>query len=342
MKTKQIIWLIVAVALFAVTGFVGVQSAISANEQAANMSEQLGSLFTSELDSLLYGEELYFEFPEENFVARVNVDGTIMETDPATAALSGVSYDHSFTLEYIDALMDSESNTGILLYINSPGGTINDADELYLKLMDYKEYTGRPIYAYFDDYACSGGYYVAMASDEIWANRNSMCVNIGVYISTYNFSGLFEKAGVEQVIFRSSDNKGIGMTGVPWTEEQKEIYQSIVDLHYAQFLEVVALGRGIGYDELAERNDGREMLALQALEGGYIDGICRYEDYETAVLEELGSQYLYTGYPPVSPLDSLFGYISAVIPKSDSQVWNEFAGSHDGIVVMAYADSFHG
>ena len=82
-------------------------------------------------------------------------------------------------------------------------GEMKAGDDLYLKLMDYKA-TGRPIYCSFDSLACSGGYYVAMASDEICANRNCMCVNIGVYISTYNMTGLFEKLGVEQVTFKSS------------------------------------------------------------------------------------------------------------------------------------------
>ena len=340
MKTKQILALVVALALFAATGYLGVQSAITANEQTAMMTEQLGSLFGSELETLFSETDTSFEFPADAFVARVDVDGTIMETDPSTAALSGESYNHRFTLDYLDALMECESNTGILLYVNSPGGTINDADELYLKLMDYKEYTGRPIYAYFDDYACSGGYYVAMAADRICANRNSMCVNIGVYISTYNFSERFEKAGVEQVVFRSSPNKGIGMAGVEWSEEQKAIYQSMVDIHYAQFLDVVAQGRGMDYDALYASNDGREMVAPQALEAGFIDGMARYEDFEYDVLTQLDSEYIYTAAPPASPWDSLFGYISAVLPKSDSQVWNEFAGEHDGIVVMAYADSF--
>ena len=341
MKTKQIIWLVVAVAVFAVTGFLGVQSAITANQQAANMTEELGALFGSEFESFFYNSgEVSFEFPEEEFIARVDVVGTIMETDPSTAALSGVSYNHGFTLDYIDALMECESNQAMMLYINSPGGTINDADELYLKLMEYKEKTGRTIYAYFDDYACSGGYYVAMAADFIYANRNSLCVNIGVYMSTYNFSELFEKAGVEQVVFRSSPNKGIGMAGVEWTEEQKAIYQSIVDVHYAQFLDVVAKGRGMDYDTLAATNDGREMVAPQALEAGFIDGISPYEEFEALLMQLKFCDCVYTAAPPASPFDSLFGYISSVLPKSEAQVWNEFAGEHDGIVVMAYADSF--
>jgi len=235
--------------------------------------------------------------------------------------------------------MADENNVGLFLYINSPGGEMNASDTLYYKLMDYKTETGRPIYCYFDDYACSGGYYVAMPADEIYANRNSMCVNIGVYISTYNFSGLFEKAGVEEVVFRSSPNKGIGMPGSPWTEEQKEIYQSIVDLHYQQFLEVVAEGRGMTTDEVKRRDDGREMLAVQALEAGFIDGICRLEEYEQMVLANFSEDtVIYEPYVEPDFMDELLGYLDSRLPKSDSQVWMDFAEKKSGMVVMAYAD----
>ncbi|MBQ9408064.1 MAG: S49 family peptidase, partial [Clostridia bacterium] len=224
------------------------------------------------------------------------------------------------------------------LFVDSPGGEIKAADELYLKLMDYKQ-TGRPIYCYFDSTACSGGYYVAMPADEIWADRNCICVNIGVYISTYNYAELMEKLGVEQVVFKSSENKGIGMGGVPWTEEQKAIYQSIVDEYYDQFLAVVAEGRNMTKEQVARNDDGREMLASQALRAGFIDGICRYEEYERRVLEEMGTDVLFEPAAEESSLWELMQYFSSVMPRSDTQVMMDFAESHSGMVVMAYDEN---
>ena len=147
MKTKQILWLIVAVALFAVTGFVGVQSAIAANEQAANLSEQLGSLFSGELNSLLYGEEVYFEFPEENFVARVNVDGTIMDfrvpkpvgrdldlSNPLIAGQDGYDHDWEAFCNPCAILSDPDSGRTMSVYTDCPAIHMYDggclADEL--------------------------------------------------------------------------------------------------------------------------------------------------------------------------------------------------------------------
>lgn len=339
MSRKQWIWLCVAIVLFAGCGALSVA-----------MNTWSGDVFSSAVTvepwsfggAAPEGDIVWDMFPMEDFVARVNIEGTIMDTGDVTSYATGSQFDLDYTLDYIDRLIQCDTNVGILLYINSGGGTMGASDEVYLKLMDYKEQTGRPIYAYFGDTACSGAYYIAMAADEIWANRNSICVNIGVYISTYNFSGLFEELGVEQVIIRSSENKGIGMSGVPWTEEQLEIYQSIVDLYYDQFLEVVSQGRHMGKSEIRELDDGREMLAAQALEAGFIDGIGRYEEYEAQVLDEFrGDVLLYEEYYEADPFTMLFDYIygkaEALVPSSDGEILRELVESQDGIVVMAYA-----
>ncbi len=333
MNKKQFLWFALAAVIFVTAGLIGVRSAVSARERSAELTAQSASL----LDSLTGSGKKAYSFPDESFVARLDVKGTITKTSGGTSLTGSTSaYDHEALLDYVDALIDCEQNTGMLLYVDSPGGEMGAGDELYLKLMDYKA-TGRPIYCYFDSTACSGGYYVAMASDEIWANRNCMCVNIGVYISTYNMSRLFDKLGVEQVTFKSSENKGIGLQGVPWTEEQKAIYQSIVDEYYDLFLDIVAQGRNMTKDQVRAGDDGREMTAKQALAAGFIDGICRYEEYEKRVLEEMGTDKLYERTETQNPFADLLRYFESGMPRSDSQVLLEFARTHEGMKVMAYA-----
>ncbi len=334
MNKKKTLWLIVALAVVALTGWMGVRTAIQARERSAE--------FLSSAESLISGafgtSSASGPRPTEPYLAKLKVEGTIMDNGGTSSLTASGSYNHDFLLESVKDLIEDENNVGMLLYIDSPGGEMNAGDELYLRLMDYKA-TGRPIYCYFDSLACSGGYYVAMASDEIYANRNCLCVNIGVYMAAYNFSGLFEKLGVEQVAFKSSENKGIGMSGVPWTDEQKEIYQSIVDESYDQFLEVVAEGRGMTKDRVRELDDGREMTARQALKAGFIDGICRYEEYEQDVLSRAGTDVLYEIEPATSPVYSLFNFIESVAPRSDTQELTRFAKEHGRLVVMAYADN---
>ena len=329
MNKKQFMWFLLAMVIFVVTGFAGVNSALSARERSVELAEKAAGMFSGMSEGKL-------DLPTEPYVAKVPVEGTIADTE-SSVGLQGGGYDHEGLLKYIDSLIKDENNVGMLLYIDSPGGEIKAGDELYLKLMDYKEATGRPIWCYFDGTACSGGYYVAMASDEICADRNCICVNIGVYISTYNLSKLFDKYGIEQVNFKSSENKGIGMMGVPWTDEQKEIYQSIVDEYYAQFLEIVAKGRNMTVDQVRRLDDGREMLASQALKAGFIDSIDRYENYEKKVLAAAGTEKLYE--PSAAPLNwqDLLQQFTSSLPKSDTQAVMEFAETHSDIVVMAYA-----
>lgn len=120
--------------------------------------------------------------------------------------------------------------------------------------------------------------------------------------------------------------------------EQRDIIQSIVDVYYQQFLEVVSAGRDMTPEEVQQRDDGREMVAVQALEAGFVDGIGRYGDYQAQVLEELGDTViLYTVSAPESSLINLLDLFSSHIPQSDSQVWQEFMDEHSGMVVMAYA-----
>ena len=329
MNKKQFMWFLLAMVIFVVTGFAGVNSALSARERSVELAEKAAGMFSGMSEGKL-------DLPSEPYVAKVPVEGTIADTE-SSVGLQGGGYDHEGLLKYIDSLIKDENNVGMLLYIDSPGGEIKAGDELYLKLMDYKEATGRPIWCYFDGTACSGGYYVAMASDEICADRNCICVNIGVYISTYNLSKLFDKYGIEQVNFKSSENKGIGMMGVPWTDEQKQIYQSIVDEYYARFLEIVAKGRNMTVDQVRRLDDGREMLASQALKAGFIDSIDRYENYEKKVLAAAGTEKLYE--PAAAPLNwqDLLQQFTSALPKSDTQAVMEFAETHSDIVVMAYA-----
>ena len=103
------------------------------------------------------------EAPDEEYIAVLNIEGAMSEND-------GYTYDQQYLLDSIEEIMDNDYNVGLLLRIDSPGGAVYQIDELYLKLMEYKETTGRPVYAAVESYAASGGYYAACAADKIYAN----------------------------------------------------------------------------------------------------------------------------------------------------------------------------
>jgi protease-4 len=158
----------------------------------------------------------------------------------------------------------ADNNKGILLYVNSPGGTVYESDEMYLKLLEYKEKTGTPVYAYFASEACSGAYYISMAADEIYANRNTWTGSIGVIISLMNYEGLLKKIGVEEIDITSGKNKTIGSGAHEMTPQQAKILQRLVDEAYDQFTKIVAKGRDMKLEKVQKLGDGRIYSAAQA------------------------------------------------------------------------------
>ena len=102
-----------------------------------------------------------------NSVAVMDVKGEIGDVS------ARATYDHNWTMHTINELIDNSSNKGLVIRVNSPGGSVYTSDELYEELMKYKSKTKRPVYFYFQDQAASGGYYIAMAGDKIYANRNT-------------------------------------------------------------------------------------------------------------------------------------------------------------------------
>jgi protease-4 len=176
---------------------------------------------------------------------------------------------------------------GILLRVDSPGGGVAASEVIYRQLLAFKEARGVPIVAHFMGTAASGGYYVAMAADEIRAYPTSVTGSIGVIAFGLNFVGLMEKLGVESQTFTSGDFKDAGSPLRRMRPEERDYMQTIIDDLHARFREVVVAGRPeLGAERVAELADGRVYLASRALELGLIDGIGDIEE-SVARLSEL-------------------------------------------------------
>lgn len=237
-------------------------------------------------------------------VAVVNVVGTIEE--------SGVTYDQQWFLNTIDELIADPTNQGILLYIDSPGGTVYESDEAYLKLMDYKSITGRPVYAAIAHYGASGAYYIAAAADEIYANRNSLTGSIGVIMgSAVDMTQLMDKLGIKMTTFHAGANKNMLSIDEPVTDEHRAIMQSILDESYEQFVSIVADSREMTPEAVRALADGRIYTAQQAADNGLIDGVCTYEETLAKLISDANvpydSVYYYSYEKETYWLDELLG-----------------------------------
>lgn len=322
MKKKQIVGLVIAVVLFIVTGIASVlTNTVSRNMLARELSTQLTGNFM-------------FNAPMEDYIAVVDVVGTIQEQTSTGIFDTPQSYQHLTTKEYIDELMSDHNNKGILLYVDSPGGTVYESEELYLKLLEYKETTGRPVWGYMAHYAASGGYLVSMACDKIYANPNTTTGSIGVIMSGFDMTGLYEKLGIRYFSITSGEYKD----STQMTDEQIAIYQSQVDEFYSKFVRIVSEGRAMSEDEVRALADGRTYTAEQALEKGLIDEIALYEDMNRDMMGELGVGTFYQMESPSDMISALFTRIEKLVPKSEAQILTEAAEEMESGVPMYYAE----
>lgn len=332
MNKKQIIGLIAAALCFVfVSGASVITKAVS--ENILNKNGETEKSFESMLNSQ------NIELPNKDFVGVVKVEGTIQSgSDSSSIFQSPQAYNHKQTLKYIDAMIKSKNNKGIILYVNSPGGGVYESDELYLKLKEYKEKTGSPIWTYMATEACSGGYYVSMASDEIYANRNTWTGSIGVIVSLTNFKDLYDKLGIEEVDITSGPNKAMGSPGVEMTEEQHKILQSLVDEAYEQFAGVVSEGRKMDINKVKPIADGRIYSAKQALDLGLIDKVDTYENMKQNMLDTVGKNVeIFTPENKENFLSSLFEKAENLKPKSDAQVISDYLEKEGNGGLMYYA-----
>lgn len=219
------------------------------------------------------------------YIGVLYVEGTITSSSTDAFGLP-YGYQHTFTLDSIDQLIEDPENKGLLLFVNTPGGGVYESDELYFKLKEYQEKTGRPVYSYMGSMAASGGYYISAPADKIIANRNTWTGSIGVTIGTlFDISGLLEQYGVKSITITAGDNKAMGSLVEPLTPEQQAIFQSLVDEAYDQFVGIVAEERKIPVDQVKKLADGRIYTAKQALAENLIDGISSYEEAITDMKE---------------------------------------------------------
>ena len=151
--------------------------------------------------------------------------------------------EYGFLREAIDCIADDERVRGVVLRINSPGGTIAGSDYYYTLLQDLKAELDVPIIASMGDVAASGGYYIATAADQIFAERSTLTGSIGVIVSMYDASELCEKVGVASTPVVSGPMKGMGDFMKKPTPEETAVWQALVDESYEQFLDVVRAGR---------------------------------------------------------------------------------------------------
>lgn len=178
---------------------------------------------------------------------------------------------------------------GIVLRINSPGGTVTASDILYHEVREFKNERNIPVVACIMDVGTSGGYYLAAASDKIVAHPSAVTGSLGVIMLTINGSGLMEKIGIEANTITSGPHKDMGSPFREMTVQDRRIFQGVINSLYDRFLEVIEQGRPhLTREKIQKLADGRIYSAPQAKEVGLIDEIGYLDDAIDLAKQEAG------------------------------------------------------
>jgi protease-4 len=169
---------------------------------------------------------------------------------------------------------EDEKTRGVILRINSPGGTPVQAGYIYDEILRLREkHTETPLYAVVSDMAASGGYYVASAADEIYVSNSSIVGSIGVRMDSFGVVDAMEKLGIESRTLTAGENKALLDPFSPVNEKAVQHLQTMIDRIHQQFIDAVKKGRG---DRLKETDDifsGLIWTGDKAIEFGLVDKI---------------------------------------------------------------------
>lgn len=198
-------------------------------------------------------------------VAIVRVEGTISHTDDEDFVTGAGSGRVMADLRAAEADPDVQA---IVLRVDSPGGTVTGSAQIYEVIRN--EMT-KPVVVSMAGTAASGGYYVSAPADYIFARPDTTTGSLGVILSLVNAQELITDFGVEVVAITSGPNKSIGSPWETLTEEQRVILEAFVDESYAEFVRIIADGRGLPESTVRELADGRIYSGRQALANGLVD-----------------------------------------------------------------------
>jgi protease-4 len=217
-------------------------------------------------------EEEYVSGEGPTKVVVVPVEGTIASADSTVPSTQPPVTPEGLA----DALQQAEEDptvAAVVLEVNSPGGGVTASDQMHQSILDFKESSGKPVVVSMDSVAASGGYYISAAADTIVANESTLTGSLGVVIPLLNFSEAAEKYGVTQNYIKSGEFKTMGSSWNELTPKEREVFQTIVNQGYDEFVEVIVEGRDLPEERVREIADGRVYTGQQARELGLVDSL---------------------------------------------------------------------
>ncbi len=250
-------------------------------------------------------------------LAVIEVNGAIIDNNDSFGSNQANA---SVIMSQINQAKKDSNIKGMLLKVNSPGGSSAASDAIYRELTKFST-SGKPLVVSMGDAAASGGYYISTPANKIYANSATMTGSIGVIMQFTNLEELYNKLGVEYITIKSRKYKDIGNPDRKMTEEEKEILQSMVEDVYENFVQVVKKERNMTLEKVKELADGRIYTGEQAKELGLIDELGTFYDAidELSNLANIDGDPNLVYYNQSSTLDRILKFSS----KGDLFSWIE-------------------
>jgi protease-4 len=195
----------------------------------------------------------------------------------AIVELEGIIVDVDDIVRELKAHRENPLVRAVVIRINSPGGVVGPTQEVHDAVLKLRQ-AGKPVVASLGAVAASGGYYIAVAADQIYANPGSLTGSIGVIMQLANLEQLMKKVGVDYVVVKAGQFKDVGSFARPMSPDERRVLQGLLDDIHGQFIDAVATGRKLDRDTVVRFADGRVFSGAQARDLKMVDALGGLEE----------------------------------------------------------------
>jgi protease IV len=243
----------------------------------------------------------------------VDLDGVILSPDPVVGELKKFGEDSSIK--------------AIILHVNSPGGGVAASEEIYREVKRVRNEKKKKIVVSIETVGASGAFYVASASDKIYANEGSIVGSIGVIAQWVNYGELLKWAKLKDIVIKTGEFKDTGNPTRDLTPAEQAYMQDLIDNMFGQFIKAVADGRGLKYNDVKSIANGKVWTGQQALQMKLIDSTGDFQEVVADTARMVGIKGEPTLVHPEKDrktlMDLLLGDVSQYLPTREKLMEQE-------------------
>ena len=239
----------------------------------------------------------------------------------AVVELDGVIFSPKQIVPQLKKFAEDDSVKAIIIHVNSPGGGVAASEEIYREVKRIRDEKKKRIVASIETVGASGAYYVASATNKIYADKGSVVGSIGVIAEWVNYGELLHWAKLHAITLKAGEFKDTGNPTREMTPAEREYMQGLIDNMHTQFIQAVADGRHVKEDDIRAIANGKVWTGEQAFSLKLVDQIADFEGAvkDTARAVNISGEPTLV-YPPKqrrSGLDLLFGDVSDYLPTRE-------------------------